>query len=117
MSDEVAWVLEMNVKPGELDNWTALMREMVGATKANEPGTLAYQWFIDGSTCHLYERYVDSDAVMVHLGAFGEHFAERFLAAADPSSFLVYGDPSAAVREALAGMGPRYLATLGGFAR
>lgn len=117
MSAEVSWVLEMNIKPGELENWTALMGEMVAATEANEPGTLAYQWFIDGSTCHIYERYVDSDAVMVHLGAFGASFADRFMGAADPSLMFIYGDPSPAVREALAGMQPRYLGVFGGFAR
>lgn len=117
MSAEVSWVLEMNVKPGQLDSWTTLMSEMVAATEANEPGTLAYQWFIDGSACHLYERYVDSDAVMVHLGSFGEQFAERFMSAADPGLLFVYGNPSAAVRDALAGMQPRYFGDLGGFAR
>jgi len=102
-----------------LENWKALMAEMVEATHANEPGALAYEWFIDadGSTCHLYERYLDSDAVMVHLGTFGSRFAGRFMALASPSQMFVYGDPDDRVREAVAGMGPMHLGPLGGFSR
>lgn len=119
MSDQVAWVLEMRVKSGELDNWKTLMEEMVAATRENEPGTLAYEWFIDaeGSTCHLYERYVDSDAVMVHLGNFGSKFADRFMAAATPAQMFVYGNADDRVRGALAAMSPVHLGPLGGFSR
>ena len=119
MSEHVDLVLETDVNPGQLEALRTLMDEMVEATKANEPGTLNYEWHVsdDGSTCHLYERYVDSDAVMAHLGAFGANYAERFMAALTPTAFTVYGRPNTAVREALSAFGPRYLGPFGGFAR
>ncbi len=119
MSETVQWVLEVAIKQGELDNFKALMNEMVEATQANEPNTTMYEWFIsdDDQTCHTCERYADSAATMTHLASFGENFAERLLAAVAPTRLVVYGNPSAQVREALAGFGAVHMAQIGGFAR
>ncbi len=119
MSNAVSWVLELNVKDGQLDAFKALAEEMSGATQADEPGATHYEWFADedGNTVHIYERYTDSAATMVHLGNFGAKFAERFLACVDPARMIVYGDPSADVRSALAGFGAVHMARLTGFAR
>ncbi len=119
MSDNIYWILELSVKPGEADNFKALMNEMVAATQADEPEALNYEWTFseDGSTCHLHERYADSAATLAHLGTFGANFAERFLAAVDPTRFTVYGNPSAELREALGAFGPTYMTPTAGFAR
>ena len=119
MSDVMSWSLRMSVKEGEGEKLGPLMEEMAAATAADEPGTLTYEWFTsdDGSTVHVNERYSDSDALMVHVGNFGEKFADRFFAIFDVTGFDVYGNPSDAVREALGGMGANFLGTLGGFAR
>ncbi len=119
MSDTVSWVLEMAIKPGELDNFKALMDEMVEATQSSQPDTTHYEWFYsdDGSACHIYERYTDSAATMVHLAAFGENFAERFLGAADVARLVVYGNPSEEVRGVVGGFGAVIMEQLGGFAR
>ena len=79
MSENVYWVLETAIKPGEFENFKALMNEMVEDTQSNEPDTLNYEWTIseNNETCHIYERYTDSAATMIHLGAFGEKFADR----------------------------------------
>ena len=119
MSDNVHWLLELAIKEGQLDAFKALMQEMVEATQTNEPDTLNYEWFIseDGKTCHLYERYADSAATMTHLGSFGQKFAERFLAAVEPTRFVVYGNPNDEVRQALSGFGAVHMEQIGGFVR
>ena len=119
MPDTVSWNLQLAVQDGHLDDVRNLMNEMVAATKQDEPGTEAYEWFLsdDGSTCHIYERYADSEAVKVHLGNFGSKFAERFLAYLAPTNFTVYGNPDAEVRTALDGFGASYLGQIGGFKR
>ena len=119
MSDAVSWVIELDVKDGQLDAFKALAEEMSEATQANEPGASHYEWFVseDGKAVHIYERYVDSAATMVHLQTFGEKFAERFLACVDPARIMVYGDPSAEVRAALAGFGASHMTQFTGFAR
>ncbi|HEV8105418.1 MAG TPA: hypothetical protein VGP69_16920 [Gaiellaceae bacterium] len=59
----------------------------------------------DESVIHSYEQYADSGAVLAHLSTFGETFAERFLAAVDPTRFVVYGDPSDQAKAALDAFG------------
>jgi quinol monooxygenase YgiN len=108
----------MSVREGALDEAKALVSEMVEATR-QEPGALTYEYFLsdDGSACHIYERYVDSDAVMAHLGNFGANFADRFMACFEPTSFSVYGPASADVHQALEAFGAVHLGVLDGFSR
>ena len=119
MSNEISWMLELDVREGREEALRTLMAEMVDATRANEPDTLAYVWNFtgDGRTCHLYERYADSAAVLTHLGTFGARFASRFFDALQPTRFTVYGSPTAAARDALAGLNPVYMAPAAGFQR
>ena len=119
MSSHVSWMLELDIQEGREDDFKALMDEMVSTTEANEPGTLSYEWNTseDGTRCNIYERYVDSAAVLTHLGTFGEKFAGRFLEILKPVRFVVYGSPSTAVKDALAAFDPLYMQPVGGFSR
>jgi quinol monooxygenase YgiN len=40
VSDNVFWIAELAIRPGQLDTFKALMNDRVDATKANEPGAL-----------------------------------------------------------------------------
>ncbi len=119
MGDVVQWVLELNIKDGKFDAFDALMQEMVAATQSDEPGAHIYEWFVsdDRKTCHIYERYADSSAVMTHLGNFGEKFAGRFLDILEPTRLTVYGNPSDEARGALAGLNAVFMGQIGGFSR
>ncbi len=119
MSDNVFWVIELSIKPGELDHFKELMTEMVDHTQTNEPNTLNYEWNIsdDFKSCHLYERYADSAATMTHLSAFGEKFGQRIMAIVVVTRFVVYGNPNSEVKEALSGFGAVFMLPIGGFAR
>ncbi len=119
MSSEISWMLELDVREGRETALRTLMAEMVDATRANEPDTLAYVWNLtaDGGTVHLYERYADSAAVLTHLGTFGQRFADRFFDILKPTRFTVYGVPTASAREAMAGLRPVYMAPAAGFQR
>ncbi len=118
MASVVSWNLRALINDGQLEPLRTLMQEMVSATEA-EAGTLSYEWFLseDGRSCHINERYADSDAVMAHLGSFGANFADRFLACVTPTSIDVYGDVSEEVRASLAGFGAVHHAPFGGFNR
>nr|WP_294864669.1 antibiotic biosynthesis monooxygenase [uncultured Pseudogulbenkiania sp.] len=119
MNQEVYWLLELAIQPGQREAFDHLMTEMVEATGANEPDALNYEWNVssDGSTCHIYERYRDSAAALTHLDNFGTHFAERFLALLTPTRLSLYGHPSAELQAALANIKPSYLSPVGGFRR
>lgn len=118
MSSPVSWNLRLSVHDGKLDDARTLMGEMVAATR-NEPGTVGYEWFLsnDGTTCHIHERYADSEAAIAHLQNFGANFAERFLQCFGVQGLVVYGEPSDAARGIMDGFGAEYLGTFGGFSR
>ena len=67
MDTQVSWFLEVAVKPGQRDAFTALVGEMVAATRA-EPGALTYEWFVaaDGSGGAIYECYADPEDASAH---------------------------------------------------
>lgn len=119
MSAQISWILELEIQGGRQDDLRHLAAEMVGSTKANEPGTLAYEWSIsaDGKQCHIFERYVDSAALLAHVATFGEKFAGRFLEILKPVRFVVWGSPSSEARDAVADFRPIYMQPVGGFNR
>jgi len=119
MNDNVIVIGDMSIKSGELDNFKALMNEMVEATQANEPNTMIYEFFIseDNTYCQTYERYADSAAALTHIGNFGEKFAERLGAIVESKGFKVYGNPSDELKEVTSGAGAVFLTPFGGFAR
>ena len=118
MSSTISWNLQASVNEGRLDDLRALAREMVASTE-QESGAQSYEWFLsdDGSQLHLYERYVDSEAALIHMGSFGSQFAGRFLECVKPTSFSVYGEPSEKLRGVLDGLGAAYHGPLDGFSR
>jgi len=118
MKEHVSWVVELAVKPGQLDAFKELMEEMVAGT-STEPETLNYEWYIsdDEGTVHIFEKYASSEAMVTHMNGFMEKWAGRFMEGVNPTRFTVYGDPSEAARERLAAFGGTYLARWGGFAR
>ena len=113
---EIYWVFELAINPGRFEDLKTLMADMVEATQRNEVGTLNYEWAIsdDRQVCHVYERYRDAAAVMTHLESFGANFAARLMEAVKPARLVVYGKPSAQVKDALAGLSPVYMAAFGG---
>jgi hypothetical protein len=70
----------------------------------------------DGGLCHIYERYADSAAVMIHLTTFGERYAARFEQALEPLRTVVDGSPTGHVKEALADPNPVYMEPAAGLA-
>jgi quinol monooxygenase YgiN len=116
MSEQISWCVALGVKPGQLDNFMKLTQEMVASTR-NEPGVLSYQRFVgdDNKIVHAQERYVDSDAALMHLQNFAEKFAERFVSMVDRMRFTVYGTPTAELKELLDGFGAVYLSPFGDF--
>ena len=119
MSDHIFWILEADIKTGQLDALKALMREMVEGTQRDEPGALAYEWCIadDGTSVHLYERYADPDAAMVHRRNFAEKYRERFLTCLTITNMTLYGNLTSEIRAAFAPSNPVYMPLADGFAR
>ncbi|HTF87359.1 MAG TPA: antibiotic biosynthesis monooxygenase [Planctomycetota bacterium] len=118
MNDSIYWLLEVSIQPRQLEEFRSLMKAMVESAKG-ETDTLSYDWTLseDSRTCHLFERYADSGAVMIHARTFQAKFASKFLDLAQPQSMVVHGKPSPQVKDVLAVFNPTYMSPLGGFHR
>lgn len=104
-SKEVSWSVELALASRQLDAFRELTMNMAQAAR-NEPGTLLFERFVseDHSTIHLYERYVDSEAAILHLLGFRNRFACRFAKLVERRTFSLYGDASPELIEILNGM-------------
>jgi quinol monooxygenase YgiN len=117
--NEVAWLFELELQPGCREQFETLVPEMIEATRANEPGCLAYQFFVneDGTIIQAYERYVDSDAALAHMAGFGDKFATRFMELVKPRSFTVLGAPADQLMEAIGPIGAAVHRPVDGFSK
>ena len=117
MDGQIYWILEVAIQPGQLENFKSVANDLIASAKS-ESGTLNYEWNLsaDKTVCHIYERYANSAAILIHVQSIGQ-FAKRFMEACRPTRFHVYGSPSAKVKAALADLNPVYLSHLAGFSR
>lgn len=115
----VAWNIEAECNPTNHQAISDLAAEMSSYFHSNESGTTHFEWSTaaDRSKVVLHERYADSEAALSHIMAFGERFAERFMALVVLKRVVVSGYPTPALQETLAGMSPEVLTTFAGFSR
>src|SRR5260370_12558243 len=97
MEGHVSWVNQVTLKAGKLETFRELMEEMVSGT-SNEPGTLAYEWYIshDGGNVHVVETYADSAAVVAHHASEGvalKNWAGRLLGRSHPNPVVPHRRP------------------------
>ena len=116
-TEQVYWVVTGTINPGQEAAFRAVSAQLVESTRA-EPGALAYEWSIgpDGRTFHIFERYADSGAVVLHRERSGPLVKELY-ALATRKSFTLYGNPSKEVNELVANRDPLVMRPLGGFGR
>ena len=100
MSHDVFFIVELEVKPGQTGELRSVMDEMASVTRRDEPGTLNYEWFMteDGAACHIYERYTDPQAAVVHSRTFPPELGRR-AQAFRPTRLTAYGKLTKAIRE------------------
>lgn len=118
MDKEVFWVFTLGVQPEKFAEFKQLVSSIVAAS-FDEPGTLAYQYAVsdDQRTVHIFERYRDSEAFVVHVEQTFSGYAQRFLALVSIDSLVVYGAPNAEARKALDTFNARYMTLFDGFSR
>lgn len=118
MHGHLSWLVELDVKDGQLETAKTLMEEMVEHS-AKEDTTHTYDWYIsdDGKHVSIYEGYDSPDSAHSHLKGFLEHFVERFVGVFDATRMVVYGSPHDDLKADIAGWGPIYMGHWGGFRR
>ena len=96
-----------SISPDAVDEFKQLAAEAL-ATIRGEPGTLQHDWFFsdDGAQCVVREAYASSDAFLAHLAGAGPLLA-RLVELGGGLELDVFGEPSAALRAAVAAFQPR----------
>lgn len=114
----VHWLMEISITKKQSRDFQLLMKELLVAAD-RETGTMAceYNFSDDGHTCQLYLRFIDSDAAMIHLAMFSDHFIDRFLQNCSVKGLTVLGFPNDDVCNALKDFKPVFLSQRAGFAR
>ena len=118
MSNHIVPEFQLSIGEGNLEDFKAFVNRMIEITKANEPNTLVYEWYInaDGTECHLLETFEDSDAFMAHLGNVG-HMFDTLFTYATVTRAKIYGDPSAELKQSLDPLGVEYFGHFNGITR
>ncbi|HVW20969.1 MAG TPA: antibiotic biosynthesis monooxygenase [Opitutaceae bacterium] len=116
-TEQVYWIVSGTIHDGQEAAFRAISARLVESTRA-EPGALNYEWSVaaDGRTFHIFERYADSGAVVVHRERSGE-LVKQLYSIATRKSFVLYGNPSKEVAELVVSRDPLVMRPLGGFGR
>ena len=98
--DNVFFIVELEIKRGQIEDLRRVAREMVDIARKDEPGTLNYEYFLsnDGATCHIYERYADEAGALAHSKTFPEELSKRGQAFM-PKRLTVYGKVTEAIKQ------------------
>ncbi|TMV08966.1 antibiotic biosynthesis monooxygenase [Ruegeria sediminis] len=116
MTEDVYWILRLTIRDGQDAAFETLMGDMVAAT-LNESGARAYEWHRAGSEVHIFERYASAEDALIHLGNFGAHFADRFMAILKPTGQDVYGAVDEKLHKTLSALNAKFYDQVGGFSR
>ena len=95
------------IKEGKLEEFKKLIPQFIATVKEKDPGTIAYDWFLNEEKmeCKVLETYEDSNAVLAHAANVGELLMKSMEFSA--LSAEIFGNPSAELSKALEGFGPK----------
>ena len=98
---------KFKIHTGKLKEFKKIAADCITAVKKNETGALQYDWFFspNESECLVRETYVDSNAVLAHMGNVGELLGQ-LLGLAD-FELEIYGNMSEELQNAAAGLNPK----------
>ena len=101
---ELKVVARLKIHEGKLDEFKALSKECQSIVKEKDQGTLQYEWFLnqDQTECVVHERYLDSNALMDHMGNLGDTLGQ--LLSVSSFSGEVFGKPSEELINATQGL-------------
>ena len=116
MREDIYWVVTCGVKPGKYEEFKAVVKGLVDATR-QEPDNLAYDYSVnaDETVVQIYEHYRNSAAIVSHVTTVFAPFADRFVDCVSVDGFVVYGFPNEAAKEILDSFGSTYMTPFEGF--
>ena len=112
--DQIQVTARFNIQPGRSGEFVELADECIRIVEDQDSGTLQYDWFFNdaGDECVVRETYADSDALLEHISHVGEKLGA--LLEISEIDLELFGDPSAELVEAAAGLAPQVFHLHGG---
>ena len=101
---ELIGIARFKFHEGKRDEYLRLSDQARDLVRANEPGTLGYDLYLNGdqSECMIIERYRDSEAAIEHAANLA-HLFDAVLATVSVVHGELLGEPSPELRARLAG--------------
>jgi quinol monooxygenase YgiN len=101
---ELLGIARFKFHDGRREEYLRLSDQATEIVRANEPGTLGYDLYLNGdqSECMIIERYRDSEAAIAHAANLG-HLFDAVLATVSVVHGELLGEPSEELRAKLAG--------------
>ena len=101
---ELIGIARFKFHEGKREEYLHLSDQARDLVRAKEPGTLAYDLYLNGdqTECMIIERYRDSAAAIEHAANVG-HLFDAVLATVSVVHGELLGEPSAELRATLAG--------------
>ena len=118
MTDAITLFVESDVVPGRLDELKEVIGRLVDHIGKTEKDTLIYSWHLNdaGTEVRVVEHYANSDAVLFHAKNYAD-FAKELAPLRKVKKFNVCGNPSPALLEAFAAIGPETFTFVNGHFR
>jgi quinol monooxygenase YgiN len=91
-------VAHFRIRPGKLEEFKAGAAAGLGIVAEKDPGTSAYEWYLDesGGHCTVVEMYRDTDALLAHSKNVG-HLVRGLLQVSELSAELCARAPAASL--------------------
>lgn len=101
---ELLGIARFKFHEGKREEYLRLSDQAMDVVRTKDSGTLGYDLYLNGdqSECMVIERYRDSEAAIEHAANLG-HLFEAVLATVSVVHGELLGEPSAELREKLAG--------------
>lgn len=107
--EKIQITAKFKIHEGKVEDFKKIVGECVIKVKENEQGkgALQYDWFFspDQTECVVREAYIDSNAVMTHMGNVGELLGQLF--SISEFNLEVYGNPSEELQQAASSLNPK----------
>ncbi len=104
---ELQVTARLTIHDGKLGEFKAVAAGCMASVREKDSGTQQYDWFFneEQTECVVRETYASSDALLEHIANLGDLMGQ-LLGTAD-LILEVYGEPSAELVEASAGLAPK----------
>jgi quinol monooxygenase YgiN len=111
---------EFTIEKGKIEEFKKLIQDMSRMVENNEPDTINYQFYLNGSEtmCLVYGTYTNSESVLGHItGVASKTILPKIFKIAKINRLDVYGNPSEELQKVLTSFNSQTFNLFTGFSR